>query len=267
MQFDKFTYSDIDKISHLQPEGWPVITNAFRFYLGYDFCYPVKVMLDNEIVGLGNLIHFGQTAWLSHIIVGYDYRKQGIGFKIVDHLLAECKARGIKTSLLIATELGEPVYLKAGFRKVSDYCFFKREPHQAGNHSSENIQPYKEDFYKDIIQLDTYVSGENREMLIKDYLSKSFVFINHKDIEGFYIPGLGEGPIYALTPYAGRELMRFKYATADRAIIPGENQTAIEFVKEMGFTEAKTIGKRMILGSDIAWKPEMIYSRIGGNLG
>jgi GNAT superfamily N-acetyltransferase len=134
MQYDKLTYSDIDKISHLQPEGWPEITHAFQFYCNHDFCNPVKMTIDNEIVGIGNSILFDKTAWLAHIIVNSDHRNRGIGYKIVDSLIEDIKTRGIETSLLIATELGEPVYIKAGFHKISDYRYFKREsPHSEKN--------------------------------------------------------------------------------------------------------------------------------------
>ena len=102
---------------------------------------------------------------------------------------------------------------------------------------------------------------------MKNYLEKSFVYIDDNNIQGFFIPNLGEGPIFALTTDAGKELMRFKYSTIDKATLPDENQAGIEFIKELGFIETNTIGKRMILGSDIEWKPEMIYSRIGGNFG
>jgi GNAT superfamily N-acetyltransferase len=267
MQCDKLTYSEVDKICYLQPEGWTDITEAFRFYCKCDFCKPIKITLDSEIVGIGNSVLFDKSAWLAHIIVKPDYRKRGIGHKIVDALLDDIKARGIETSLLIATELGEPVYLKSGFRKVSDYCFFKRDSIIMDKQFTSKIQPYKDDFYNDIIQLDTYVSGENRENLIPHYLIDSFVHINNKVIDGFYLPNLGEGPIFALSTEAGKELMRFKYSTIDKAVIPGENQVGIEFLKELGFVDTNTTGKRMILGNDIEWKPEMIYSRIGGNFG
>jgi len=267
MQYERLLDSDIEKISHLQPEGWSDIKDAFRFYCNHDFCNPVKVTLDNEIVGVGSSIFFDKTAWLAHIIVNSDHRKRGIGYMIVDSLLESIKTRGIKTSLLIATEIGEPLYIKAGFRKVSDYRYFKRESYNTDRQFSDNIQSYKDDFYKDIIQLDAHISGENRERLLKNYLKKSSVFVKNNTIEGFYIPGLEEGPIMALTCNVGKELMRLKYSTIEKATIPGENQAGIEFFKEFGFIETNTVGKRMILGNDIEWKPEMIYSRIGGNFG
>ena len=264
---DILTISEIENISHLQPEGWTDIRDAFRFYCTHDFCHPVKVTTDNKIVGVGSSIFYDKTAWLAHIIVGADYRRRGIGYNIVDSLLHNINEKGIKTSLLIATESGEPVYSKAGFRKVSDYLFFKRESIRMGRKYSENIKPYKSDYYKDLIELDTYISGENREILLKEYLKNSFVFIRNKVIEGFYIQGLGDGPILSLRVEAGRELMRFKYSNADKATIPAENKVGIEFLRENGFVPANTTGRRMILGHDIEWKPEMIYSRIGGNFG
>ncbi|OFX90089.1 MAG: hypothetical protein A2W99_17335 [Bacteroidetes bacterium GWF2_33_16] len=267
MQYDKLTYSEIDKIGYLQPEGWPDITDVFRFYCSCDFCNPIKITIDSKIVGIGCSIFFDKTAWLAHIIVNPEFRKRGIGYKIVDYLLNDIKKRGIETSLLIATELGEPLYLKSGFRLVSNYRYFKRNSSKIDNQFTSKIQPYKAGFYSDIIKLDKYISGENRENLLKGYLIKSFVHINNNVIDGFYIPDLGEGPIFAITIDAGKELMRFKYSTIDKATLPDENQAGIEFIKELGFIETNTIGKRMILGSDIEWKPEMIYSRIGGNFG
>jgi len=98
-------------------------------------------------------------------------------------------------------------------------------------------------------------------------LGNSFVYISDGTVNGFYIPGLGEGPVFALTEEAGMELMRFKYSTTDKATIPGENKAGIAFLKELGFVVTNTVGKRMISGPDIGWKPEMVYNRIGGNLG
>lgn len=267
MQFDRLTYSDIEQIKSLQPDGWPDITEAFRFYCDSDFCHPIKVTMNNCIVGIGNSIMCDKTAWLAHVIVSNGYRNLGIGYKIVDFLQNKIKEKGIDTSLLIATELGEPVYKKAGFRKVSDYKYFIKEDGLIKDEFSRNIQPYRDEFYNDIIQLDSYVSGENRERLLKDHVGKSFIFVEKNIVKGFYIPNLGEGPIFALTIDAGRELMRFKYAKVDKATIPGENLAGIEIIKELGFKETNSTGKRMMCGPGIEWKPTMIYSRIGGNFG
>lgn len=268
MYYAKLTYYDIEQIKSLQPDGWSDISEAYKFYCKNDYCNPIKVTLDGKIIGIGSSIMFDKTAWLGHIIVDIDYRNQGIGSKIVDLLQNGIKEKGIETTLLIATELGEPVYKKAGFRKVSDYKFFKKENNCIEKKFSKNILPYNKTFYEALIQFDRYVSGENRERLLKEFIETSYVYIDdNKNIQGFFIPNLGEGPIYALTPEAGKELMRFKYSSVDKATIPSENYTAIEFIKELGFIETTTKAIRMIFGRDIEWKPTMIYSRAAGNFG
>ena len=267
MQYNKFTSSDFAHIGHLQPVGWPDITGAFRFYTDSDFCHPVKVSVDNKIIGIGCSIVFDTTAWLAHIIVDEKFRNQGVGSAITECLLDVNRSKGIGTILLIATPLGEPVYLKAGFRTVSEYHYFKREAPPAGKKQSPKVQPYTKDLYPEIIKLDALVTGEQRVNLLHPYLDQSFVFIDGGTVCGFYIPDLEEGPICAKTIEAGRTLMKFKYSRVEKAAIAAENLAGINCLHELGFVRMETKGKRMILGKDIAWKPEMIYSRTGGNFG
>jgi N-acetylglutamate synthase-like GNAT family acetyltransferase len=267
MQLEKLTCANIENIRHLQPNGWPDITKAFTFYTANEFCNPIKVSVAGKIIGIGCSISFEKTAWLAHIIVSDDYRNQGVGSAIVDELLNNSKTKGIETVLLVATELGEPVYTKAGFSKVSEYRYFRKEKMLPKNVISDKIQPYKKEFHKDIIQLDRCISGENREKLLEIYLGKSFVFIDNNVVCGYFMPDLGEGPVLACTIEAGIELMRFRYSDFERATIPEENKTGIEFLHRIGFVETETKGTRMILGKEVQWKPEMIYSRIGGNFG
>ena len=267
MQQDSITNADIEQIGKLQPDGWPDIREAFKFYINSDFCYPVKISMDDKIVGTGSSIIFKTTAWIAHIIVDKEYRNRGIGSAIVDHLLKDIKRRAIDTVLLIATEIGEPVYKKAGFRIVSDYIFHKRESPWKEITVSDKIRPFKSEFYNEIMRLDREISGEYREPLISKHLDNSYVYIDNGMIKGFYLPALADGPIFAGTTVAGVELMKMKYAKVDKAVLPGENQIGIEFLKQHGFIVTETKGKRMILGKEVAWQPEKFFSRAGGNFG
>jgi hypothetical protein len=267
MQFDPFASADLDLIRDLQPEGWGDITNDFRSYTSHEFCYPLKVTLANKLVGVGNAIVFNRTAWLSHIIVQKEHRNGGIGFEIVKKLLEDVKNKSANSVSLIATNLGEPVYLKAGFRIVSEYLSFKRDKPWIDSGISEHIKGFEDKFYVDIMRLDKQISGEAREPLLQEYLAGSYVYLNHNAVTGFYLPGLGEGPVLASGPDAGVELMRIKYPKADKAIIPAENKTAIKFLQENGFISTGIKGRRMVYGKDIRWQPEKYFSRIGGNYG
>jgi GNAT superfamily N-acetyltransferase len=267
MLFHPLTHADLDLIRDLQPQGWGDITNDFRFYTSVDFCHPLKVTLDNQVVGIGNAIAFKKSAWLAHVIVGKAYRNAGIGFNIVERLLDLVKSKSVESVSLIATELGEPVYLKSGFRIVSDYLSFKRDKPWIDSGISENIEPFQDKFYADVLRLDKELSGEAREPLLRRYLAGSYLYVDHDELRGYYSPALGEGPVYATSTDAGMALMRIKYSKADKAVIPAENKSAITFLQQNGFVATGIKGKRMVYGKDVPWKPEKYFSRIAGNYG
>ena len=267
MKFEKVTPKDIEQIANLQPDGWSDIMTEFRFFLSANFCNPIKLIVDNEIVGVGCSVTFKNSAWLAHIIVGSEYRKRGFGSHIVEHLLNDLKNKPIESISLIASHFGEPVYKKFGFKTVSDYIYLERKEPWIDSEISERIVPFESKFYSDIIRLDKEISGEEREPLLKRYIESSFLYIENNELKGFYIPTLGEGLLFADTTEAGIELMQMKYATVDTAVIPAGNQAGLAFLEQNGFRESATKGKRMIVGKEIAWQPNKIFSRISGDYG
>ena len=267
MQFEKVTPKDFDQIADLQPEGWSDISDEFRFFHQNSFCNPIKMIVDNKIVGVANTITFKNTAWLAHIIVGRKYRNKGFGFQIVKHLLSDLNSKSINSVSLIASPFGEPLYRKFGFRTVSDYIYLERKESWIEKKISDRIKPYEVTFYHDIILMDKEASGEEREPLLMQFIESSFVYIENDEIRGFYIPLMGEGLIIATTTEAGIELMNMKYATVDKAVIPESNQIGLAFLKQNGFCQSETRGKRMILGKEIDWQPTNIFSRINGDYG
>ena len=267
MDFLEFKEKDLHQIQHLQPEGWPDIISAFREYLEFSFTYPVKLSHKGRIIGLGTSVIFGQNAWLAHIIVDKEFRNRGLGRTIVDYLLASLSDQEPDSISLIATDLGAPVYYKAGFRKVSDYKFFVKTAGNLTGNPSADILPYKQEYYQQIINLDKYITGENREGLLKKYISNAYVIIEEQKISAYYIPGLCEGPILAINPEAGIEMMKYKYSSINDAVVASENHNAVDFLLQNGFRETNKIGIRMILKRNIKWHPESIFSRIGGNYG
>ncbi|MBN1180995.1 MAG: GNAT family N-acetyltransferase [Bacteroidales bacterium] len=267
LKFTPVTYKDLVSVKELQPDGWPDITDAFLKYISWEYCYSVKVTDDENLVGLGTYIVFEKTAWLAHIIVHKDHRKQGIGFQIVEYLMKRLEEISVQTILLIATELGEPVYKKAGFMVVSDYISLKKDQNREIHPDCTKIQPYSNKYYNDVMKMDFRITGEKREWLIKEHLDKALIYVENEILKGIYLPDLGEGAIYTDSTHAGIDLMQMKYVSTDKAVIPAENMAGIEFLLNNGFIHNGIKGKRMIYGNDIAWKPEGFFSRIGGNLG
>lgn len=267
MRFEAIALEDLNELARLQPEGWPDIVPEFEYYIKKNFCYPIKVTADNAIIGIGASIIFNGTCWLAHIIVDENYRNQGIGRRITDTLMNDPECNSVETFLLIATELGFPVYEKAGFRIVTEYKYLKRDKPWRDTLLSPAIMPYENRFYSQIMVLDHKITAEDRSPLLSDYLKNTLVFVENSSTKGFYMPGLGEGLIIADTINAGLELMKVKYSRSDKAVLPSDNQSGIYFLLQNGFIMTDTKGTRMIRGKDIEWMPQKIFSRIGGNYG
>jgi len=265
--FKPLTYHDLDEIRDLRPDDWPDITPDFEFYIKSSYCTPIKTEKEARIVGIGSLITFDDTCWIGHMIVDKNFRNRGIGQQIVRELLGYHQNNSTETCLLIASELGRSVYLKAGFRDVTEYTFMQREKSWKSRPINQNVISFREEHLHGIYELDRKVTGENRKELLSNYLNSSKVFFKNNKVQGFYLPDLKEGLIIADTEEAGMSLMEIKYAVADKAILPSDNIIGLKFLEDNGYVKRDKKGTRMIYGKEIHWEPQKIYSRIGGNLG
>jgi ribosomal protein S18 acetylase RimI-like enzyme len=71
-----------------------------------------------ELVGMGRLIEDGAVyASLWDMIVRSDHRRRGLGGAILDALMRRAQDRDLVS--LVATELGAPLYRRAGFAERS----------------------------------------------------------------------------------------------------------------------------------------------------
>jgi GNAT superfamily N-acetyltransferase len=266
MDIQTLGHKDVELLGDLQPLGWEDILPFYNFYTNAAFCFPIKVIIDQKIVGIGTTIIHHDIAWLGHIIVHPDFRNKGIGSGITQQLVDSLQTRHCNTIYLIATDLGAPVYEKLGFETDTEYLFFKDIKVEQSLKISEHIIPYLDEFKEKIANIDRRVSGENRMFRIEQHLETGYVY--HKDnvIEGYYLPTFGEGLIIADTSSAGIELMRLRLSKNGTACFPANNLSALDYLYQLNYKEYK-IAKRMRLGMKRSWHPENIYNRIGGNIG
>lgn len=264
MKIEPFTSSDIPLLSPLQPEGWLPLGPYYQFYATAPFCHPVKCTIDGRLVGIGSCIRHRNTGWLGHIIVAAEYRRQGIGTRVtkwlMDYLTGEW---GMKTLHLVATPMGEPVYRQLGFQRISDYVFMR-----GGRTLDTPVEtvPFSHALKDAALALDAAASFEDRSELLEPHWAEGRFIQNNGTLEGFYLPTLGEGYILAASPDAGLALMRLKHRTGSIAVVPELNSIAVRYLTASGYSEYRR-GIRMTYGEPLPWRPEMIYGRIGGNLG
>jgi hypothetical protein len=133
-------------------------------------------------------------------------------------------------------------------------------------HISENISPYQSAYKQAIFDLDKPISGEDRSQHLGDFLAESFVYLQNGNLEGFYLPNLGDGLIMANTPEAGVELMKKRFQKFKIASFPQENKVAQEFMESHGYLPVMTHA-RMHFQKPMPWKPSDLYNRVGGNIG
>jgi len=266
VEIEPLIFNDINSITELQPDGWEDIIPKMNFYIQSNFCFPIKIIVENEIVGIGATIVHNDTAWLGHIIVHKEKRGKGIGKLITEKLIEISKSKKCKTIHLIATDLGAPVYEKVGFLTETEYLFFKDLKIENPTNNFEHIHKYRKEHKNEISIIDKVNSAEERMCEIENHLEKSFVYYEGNEIEGFYIPTLGEGLIIANNSRAGIGLLKFHLKTNTKVVLPKDNLIGVSFLYENGFKEFKS-AKRMTLGKKRNVKLENIYNRIGGNIG
>jgi GNAT superfamily N-acetyltransferase len=265
MQILPLTKSDLDLLPQIQPHDWADIRIPISSYLEPDYIFPFKAVIDDVLVGTGTAILHEKTGWLATIVTHSEYRNQGIGKRITEHLLALLQNHQCEHIYLMATALGEPVYKKVGFITESHYDFYKNISLE-NLPISENVSPYQSDNKQAIFELDRMISGEDRSQHLETFLADSFVYLANDRIEGVYFPRLGDGLIVAKTEMAGVELMKKRFQKFKIASFPQENLAARDFIESHGYTPVIQYA-RMHFQKPMPWQPANLYNRVGGNIG
>ena len=206
------------------------------------------------------------TAWLAHIIVAPEMRRSGIGLLMTRHLIDVAETHGRDTQMLIATNMGEPLYEKLGFLRSCSYRFYHLPP-RIETELPAVVRKVKPSDIPAIMALDCEVSGEDRETLLSRHANNSLVYSGSGGVRGFYLPDLGEGLIVAQDAEAGRSLMQHRLARAEAApVLPAENHAANQFLEDMGLAVKQSAARMVRNGAD-SLKQDMLFNRIGGHLG
>lgn len=265
MQIQPIISSDLKLLKPFQPAEWGDIYPSLEYYTQHDFCYPIKIIENGSIIGIGCTILFEDTAWLAHIITHPDHRIKGVGTFITQTLIDRIPTES-ETIYLIATDMGEPVYTKLGFETETEYAFLKGGSIEGDVEISPNIILYENKYRNEILELDRLISGEGRLKLFEKDLPNARLYISNNKLEGFYMPALREGFIAALCPEAGIELLKLRLKIQEVCILPIENKTAIEFLETHSYTIFRK-PKRMRLGKERLRQAINIYNRISGQFG
>lgn len=235
-------------------------------HVGRRYFHARVATMASRIVAVGQGVATGRTGWIGNIIVSPDMRGRGLGARMTQQIMFWLLDQGCSTMLLTATEAGEPVYRKLGFRQTAEYVFLdtpRLPPPAAG--AVRRLEP---DDVNQVARIDASVTGETRVELLEPHLGSGWVWADRdRGLAGFFLPTFGQGLVLADDPAAGVDLLRFKHAFFPRnAVVPAANTVALTFLAEHGARQTAR-APRMALGDEADWMPHGVFGRAAGFCG
>jgi N-acetylglutamate synthase-like GNAT family acetyltransferase len=220
----------------------------------------------DKIIGVGGLFIFQQVGSVGYMGVLAENRGQGVGTAIFRNIMDMTNRLGIKTVMLYASKLGEPIYEKYGFRgkyKASLHHLLKTQPET--HDISKNVKILKSvpDW---ALKLDKETVGFDRS----DYL-KARITLGAKllivENEGYallsnVLSKVRLGPLIAKNfDTAIHIIKKGIYLGADNLIIPYHLylQNKISSIKHL-FKSQEAPNLKMVYGEEIPRKLENLYS-------
>ena len=172
------------------------------------------VALDHgQVVGTILVTHYGRAATINMVIVDEAMRGQGIGRRLMDLALAECKGRECR---LVATQEGLPLYTKLGFKEAGMI-----RQHQGIPNPRTPVEDVIWATTADIAEctaMDRAASGLDRAGLIARLVDRGSIATLRRDdnivgFAGLRAFGRGEvaGPVVAASAEDAKHLLSFLF--------------------------------------------------------
>ena len=218
---------------------------------------------ERKVIGTAATICYqNRFAWIGMVLVDPEYRKQGIGTRLLKKAIEYLDHSGIPTIKLDATPLGRPLYTKLGF--VDEYgierWILKRPAEAIPTISPPTCEPLTEYQKEQIFTLDRQLFGADRSFLLRslcdeapelvrtvwrDQTPECFAFGRH----GLFADHLG--PCMATNRVAAETLVReFLCGSARETLVVDciqSNLGIIESLAAAGFELSRPL-TRMVRG-------------------
>jgi GNAT superfamily N-acetyltransferase len=281
------TAADIDDVGEsTSAGGFGDRREFFRMSVGLGDSHPVVAVADGRIVGTGVGAVHGSVGWIGVVFVVPEFRCRGLGRAITEAVCNGLEGAGCRSLVLVATEMGRPVYDRLGFREQSLYHMFSGEPEAAGplppaGSVVRQVRPADIDAIGD---LDSRATGEDRLPLIRTFTGTGWLIegspadpgrdrgATGAGIRGFLLPTTrGNAALIAARPEDAAcllDLHRHLTPEGNRAWagLPTENEAGRRLLAERGWFPWRTF-PRMIRGEQPDWQPEMIWAQFNHAMG
>jgi GNAT superfamily N-acetyltransferase len=259
--------ADIPAALRLSTEaGWNQTAEDWQLLLELapDGCFGIEI--DGELASTATMVCYASDlAWIGMVLTHERYRGRGFAKRLLTKLISLADESHIRSVKLDATEQGQPVYEKFGFRgeqpvERSHATILKVDPASSpySELSPRSLVTDLQAFAVDRSPLLRRLSLRNRMFAIDD----SFVMTRPGRLCNYF------GPCIASDPAAARALI-------ERALSDGgnwcwdlfpANTSAVELAREFGFSPKRRL-LRMVRGAALRGDERAIYALAGFELG
>jgi GNAT superfamily N-acetyltransferase len=249
--------------------GWNQTPEDWRSLIQLDAkgCFGVEV--EGQLVATTTLLCYGRLlAWVGMVLTRVEWQGRGFARNLLATALARADQLGIATVKLDATEQGQPVYEKMGFRGEQPVERWFREDSSPFVEQTGSEKPLN----RACLDLDSEAFGTDRSHLLRE-LGKRSAFSSTTGAYLFSRPGRVSdyiGPCVARNREGAQRLIeaciRNSSATSWFWDVISQNRDAISLAQELGFKPQRHL-LRMVRGKELSGNDNLIYAIAGFELG
>jgi ribosomal protein S18 acetylase RimI-like enzyme len=282
----EMTSSDVDAVGNVTAAGgFGDRREFFRMAIEMPDCRPILAVSEGRPIGTGLGAIHGDVGWVGVIFVAPELRGRGIGRALTVAVCDILQGAGCRSLVLVATDLGRPVYDRLGFREQTRYHMYPADPLDSPPlpPPGTNLRPIRAADVEAIAVLDRHASGEDRRPLIDRFAASGWLLEDERDA------GMGAGTgeptlrAFLLPTYRGNAaLIALRHEDAEclldlhRHLVPQggtawaglitENEAGRRLLAERGRAEWRTF-PRMVRGPEPEWRPAAIWGQFNHAMG
>jgi GNAT superfamily N-acetyltransferase len=230
-----------------------------------------------RIAGVSGATAFGtgatpRSGWVHNVVVHPERRRAGVGTALTEAAMRWLESRGVRTTLLLATDSGRPIYERLGFTASIRYAALECPASATPPEAVPPVRPAQASDLPAILALDARATGEDRSAPIRTVAAAGWVVPNGRHVTGFYLPcSWHQGPAVAEGPDSGRALIDLALRLRGPAPmwfgLPESNREALDHLASFGAI-ATRYATRMWIGEEPpALRGEMIFGVFNFALG
>jgi len=180
----EMTSKDVDAVGDVTAAGgFGDRRELFRMAIEMTDCRPILAVSEDRPIGTGLGAIHGDVGWVGVIFVAPELRGRGIGRALTEAVCDILEDAGCRSLVLVATDLGRPVYDRLGFREQTRYHMHPADPLDAApvHPPGSSLRQIRTTDIDAIAVLDRHVSGEDRRPLIERFAASGWLLEDGPD--------------------------------------------------------------------------------------